>query len=195
MYRIGLLHSHPLIAWAVGRALATVPDLLVSTLDADSPATEPSSDGTYDVLITNQMPYIQGIPQEFGGLRASYVLLMEPLPEETAAEAVGTDRCLSEFSSPSELIRAVRRAATAGRRTVNAVPAGNQADTAHTDLSKREQEVLGFIGDGLTHAQVARRLGISQHTVDTYVKRIRSKLRVGNKAELAKAALNLCWAA
>ena len=35
----------------------------------------------------------------------------------------------------------------------------------------------------------SRRLGISAHTVDTYVKRIRSKLAVGNKAELTRAAV------
>ena len=36
---------------------------------------------------------------------------------------------------------------------------------------------------------MAARLGISPHTVDTYVKRIRVKLGVGNKAELTRAAL------
>lgn len=42
---------------------------------------------------------------------------------------------------------------------------------------------------GLTHLQIATRLGISPHTVDTYVKRIRAQARVGNKAELTRAAL------
>jgi hypothetical protein len=33
-------------------------------------------------------------------------------------------------------------------------------------------------------------MGVSKATVDTYVGRIRTKLRVGNKAELALAALS-----
>jgi len=41
----------------------------------------------------------------------------------------------------------------------------------------------------LTHGQIATQLGISPHTVDTYVKRIRAKLGVGNKAELTRVAL------
>ena len=45
------------------------------------------------------------------------------------------------------------------------------------------------VSRGLTHGQIATRLGISPHTVDTYVKRIRAKLGVGNKAELTRAAL------
>jgi DNA-binding NarL/FixJ family response regulator len=56
-------------------------------------------------------------------------------------------------------------------------------------LSSREVDVLREIARGLTHGQVARRLAISPHTVDTYVKRIRSKLAVGNKAELTRMAV------
>jgi DNA-binding CsgD family transcriptional regulator len=32
-------------------------------------------------------------------------------------------------------------------------------------------------------------MGVSRATVDTYVERIRAKLHVGNKAELAQAAM------
>jgi len=56
-------------------------------------------------------------------------------------------------------------------------------------LSEREDQVLRQISQGLTHGQIATRLGISPHTVDTYVKRIRAKLGVGNKAELTWVAL------
>lgn len=63
---------------------------------------------------------------------------------------------------------------------------GNNPDSP---LSEREEQVLRQISHGLTHSQIATRLGISPHTVDTYVKRIRSKLGVGNKAELTRAAL------
>jgi DNA-binding NarL/FixJ family response regulator len=56
-------------------------------------------------------------------------------------------------------------------------------------LSPREQQVIRQIAHGRTHGQIARALGISHHTVDTYVKRIRSKLGLGNKAELTRAAL------
>jgi DNA-binding CsgD family transcriptional regulator len=56
-------------------------------------------------------------------------------------------------------------------------------------LSPRERQVLRHIADGLTQSQIASRLAISHHTVDTYVRRIRSKLELGNKAELTRAAL------
>jgi len=55
-------------------------------------------------------------------------------------------------------------------------------------VSAREYEVLSLIAAGLTHAQAARRLGISHHTVDTYVKRLRVRLGPGNKAHLVRMA-------
>lgn len=58
-------------------------------------------------------------------------------------------------------------------------------------LSPREKEVLRLITSGYTHDQVGRRIGVSRHTVDTYVKRLRAKLNAGNKAELASAAWRL----
>jgi DNA-binding NarL/FixJ family response regulator len=56
-------------------------------------------------------------------------------------------------------------------------------------LSNREQQVLQLIARGLTHGQIANALRISPHTVDTYVKRIRAKLVIGNKAELTRVAI------
>lgn len=56
-------------------------------------------------------------------------------------------------------------------------------------LSPREREALDLIATGFTHAQAAKRMNVTKATVDTYVERIRSKLQVGNKAELTKIAL------
>lgn len=75
------------------------------------------------------------------------------------------------------------------REPVDRLVAVVRAVMSGRDLSEREQQVLSQISRGLTHGQIATRLGISPHTVDTYVKRIRAKLGVGNKAELTRVAL------
>lgn len=64
-----------------------------------------------------------------------------------------------------------------------------QEDTM--ELSPREIETLRWIADGLTHAQIARRMGLTEATVNTYTKRIRAKLNAGNKAELTRIAIEL----
>ncbi|WP_431936228.1 response regulator transcription factor [Micromonospora sp. RP3T] len=69
---------------------------------------------------------------------------------------------------------------------------GPKADPAVLPaLSRREHQVLSLVARGLTHQQIARRLQISIHTVDTYVRRIKEKWKLGNKADLTRAALPL----
>lgn len=79
--------------------------------------------------------------------------------------------------------------AVASAETEQPAPA-ERGDSLNCRLSGRELQVLRQISRGLTHGQVATRLAISPHTVDTYVKRIRAKLGVGNKAELTRVALD-----
>jgi DNA-binding NarL/FixJ family response regulator len=55
-------------------------------------------------------------------------------------------------------------------------------------LTKREQEVLTLMGDGLRHNEIARRLFISPKTVATHVEHILRKLGVGNKTEAIAVA-------
>lgn len=50
-------------------------------------------------------------------------------------------------------------------------------------LSKRELEVLGLVTKGFTAEEIARLMQISVHTVQTYVRRVYSKLKVSSKAE------------
>ncbi|WP_432990735.1 LuxR C-terminal-related transcriptional regulator [Dactylosporangium sp. CA-233914] len=65
------------------------------------------------------------------------------------------------------------------------------ADTDENGLAPREVETLRWIALGLTHSQIATRMGLSQATVNTYAKRIRAKLNVTNKAELTRMAIEL----
>ena len=57
------------------------------------------------------------------------------------------------------------------------------------DLTPREQEILTMIWAGLTSRQIAQRLGISAKTVDSHRALMMRKVRVGNAAQLLKAAL------
>lgn len=105
---------------------------------------------------------------------------------------VGASAVVSKREPGQALVNAVR-AVTAGSAAAphgaNGAPAAERLDPPVQHLSEREEQVLRQISQGLTHGQIATRLGISQHTVDTYVKRIRAKLGAGNKAELTRAAL------
>ncbi|MFJ4654629.1 response regulator [Nocardia sp. NPDC088792] len=56
------------------------------------------------------------------------------------------------------------------------------------DLTPRETEVLRLIGNGLTNAQIAQRLVLSESTVKTHVKRVMGKLGLSSRAQVVVAA-------
>ena len=55
-------------------------------------------------------------------------------------------------------------------------------------MSRRETEVLELITKGFTYEEIARKLGVTRHTVQTFVRRIYAKLEVGSKIEAINAA-------
>jgi DNA-binding CsgD family transcriptional regulator len=60
-----------------------------------------------------------------------------------------------------------------------------------TYLSKREQEVLNLVKEGLPSKEIAERLFISIHTVNTHRQRILEKLNVSNSYEAIQYAARL----
>jgi DNA-binding NarL/FixJ family response regulator len=60
-----------------------------------------------------------------------------------------------------------------------------------TPLSRREEDVLRHIADGLTTKEIARVLGVSPKTVDTHRQHLMGKLDIHSIAELTKYALRL----
>lgn len=59
------------------------------------------------------------------------------------------------------------------------------------ELSDRELEVLGMIGDGLSRRQIAERLRLDVNTVESYRGRIREKLRLQDARDLLQYAIRL----
>ena len=77
--------------------------------------------------------------------------------------------------------RAAPAALVAPSMPVAAAPAPAAGENAA--LSAREKEVLELITKGFTADEIARLMQVSQHTVQTYVRRIYSKLNVNSRAE------------
>jgi DNA-binding NarL/FixJ family response regulator len=129
--------------------------------------------------------------------RSCAVLVLEngDGPAQADYFGAGASAVVGKQESAERIVSAVRAVTvTAPFQTGQPAPRpvdepGDPAAPPVAQLSEREQQVLRQISMGLTHSQIATRLGISSHTVDTYVKRIRSKLGVGNKAELTRVAL------
>jgi DNA-binding NarL/FixJ family response regulator len=102
-------------------------------------------------------------------------------------------------TEPGDFVAAVQAAArgslyAAAKITASVATGMRQRRPGDRGLTSREVEALGLLAYGYTHAQIGRRMGVTGETVNTYVKRIRGKLKAGNKAELTRIAIDLGYA-
>jgi DNA-binding NarL/FixJ family response regulator len=74
------------------------------------------------------------------------------------------------------------------RATRASVPAAAMDNTPLSGLSSRELEVLGLVAQGLTNRDIARRLVLSEHTVNRHVANILRKLGLPSRAAAASLA-------
>jgi DNA-binding NarL/FixJ family response regulator len=74
---------------------------------------------------------------------------------------------------------------------VNAYVAGSSGDAgdSYDTLTGREREVLQLIADGLTNAEVSKRLFISCRTVESHRASLKKKLKLKNEAEIVRYAV------
>ncbi len=111
-----------------------------------------------------------------------------------AALQAGATGFLIKDGEPDELLRAIRLAAagesllspSVTRRVISTF-VGRPAPTAHPrlgELTDREREVLGLIGEGLNNDEIAGRLVISKATARTHVSRAMIKLGARDRAQM-----------
>lgn len=108
-------------------------------------------------------------------LRAS---LAAALRSSEEFEIVGVTNSSADIPPETELV-VVARAAPA----VQSRPTRVTSETSVATLSRREQEILALLADGLVNKQIAARLGISTNTVKTHLELLFEKLGVATRAE------------
>src|SRR5918999_4480061 len=64
-------------------------------------------------------------------------------------------------------------------------------DAGFASLTRREREVLGLLGRGMTNAAIARELFVAEKTVKTHVSSILAKLRLTDRTQAALYAARL----
>jgi DNA-binding NarL/FixJ family response regulator len=72
----------------------------------------------------------------------------------------------------------------AGPTLIDCRPA-NGSNSPRSELTDRQKEVLGFVGQGLTNKSIARRLGMAETTVKVHMRQIMRKLGAVNRVQAA----------
>jgi DNA-binding NarL/FixJ family response regulator len=109
-----------------------------------------------------------------------------------AALEAGASAFVSKDASADEVVAAARHAVASPRSFSAADLAGamdRRMNPTGPRLSRREQEVLELLAEGLSVSAIASRLYISESTAKTHIAKLYEKLGAGNRASAIMAAL------
>jgi DNA-binding NarL/FixJ family response regulator len=161
------------------------------------------------VLMDLRMPGVDGLTaiERIGTLRRPPVVValttFDADQYVIRALRAGAAGFLVKSTPPEDLIGLVRVAADghtvlspAATRRLVASAAGRQSrrddrQALVGELTEREVEVLTCLGEGLSNAQIARRLHLTEATVKGYVSRTLVKLRCDNRTQAGLLAYDV----
>jgi len=168
---------------AVTQALAHRPDVVL--MDIRMPGTDGLA-ATRELMARDDPPRVVVL---------TTFHLDEYVHEALRAGAAGF---LLKDTPPRDLIQAIRVVAAGEAMLSPAVTrrlmdefAGTGASRRHdarrrlSMLTERENEVLLYVGEGLSNAEIGRRLHMSEATVKTHVSRLLDKLGATNRVQVA----------
>ncbi|WP_445400429.1 response regulator [Streptomyces sp. LE64] len=206
MIRVLIADDEPLIAAGIETVLGSAPDIEVIGVAGDgSTAVDAVVRHRPDVaLLDVVMPVLGGldaaarIRDRAPDTRCVLLTAFGTRPHVLAALGHGAAGYVLKNCEPGELLRAVR-AAHAGDAflsprvtrllldTVGVERVARHQDAADrlARLTAREAEVLGLVAEGLSNAQIARRLRMTELTIKTYVSRVLTKLDCVNRVQAA----------
>ncbi|GGK78799.1 response regulator transcription factor [Mangrovihabitans endophyticus] len=200
MHSVAIVGSQPISRVGYEGLVSTGSGMRV-VATVSSLAELPRAERRYDVLVLD-VPQMDNAAVKAVGRAAA---VGRPLvcsswndsPGLVATVRAGAQGCVSRFADHEHVRDAIRLVAQGGfylcPRLFGAFQAEMLARTEEdqAELAPREVETLRWIASGLTHGQIAKRMGLSTATVNTYAKRIRTKLNVGNKADMTRMAIEL----
>ena len=203
MVRVVVVDDEPMVCAHLRTILGSAPDIEVvdEAHDGAAGVTTVIRNRPDVVLMDLRMPVLDGIAAIEQIVRLADPPVVVVLTTFDADQYVlralraGAAGFLVKSTPPEDLIGLVRVAAeghtvlspAAARRLIAASadsqPAAERARRLASSLTEREVEVLTCLGEGLSNAQIAGRLFLSEATVKGYVSRMLDKLGLDNRTQ------------
>ncbi|MFF3781457.1 response regulator [Streptomyces sp. NPDC001933] len=160
-------------------------DIQMPRLDGVSATGQVVAERLADVLVLTTFDLDEYV---FGALRAGAAgFLLKNTDARDLLDAVRTVARGEGLIAPAVTRRLIAEFARA-----SPVRPANAPDPAVLDaLTRREREVLGCLGEGLSNAEIAVRLSVAEATVKTHVSRLLGKLELRSRVQAAVLAQEL----
>lgn len=198
-----IVEDHPLVAEGLRALLAPYCDMI--TLVHDSRLLEPvMREHQPDIILLDlSMPHRNGLevlPELTRGFPHVKVIIVTMHVDRALAElafAAGAHGFLPKESSAEELAEAVRRVLQGERYLSPRVPqkgrtdGGVLTDPALERLTPRQREILRYVGEGRTAAEIAEKLHLSPRTVEFHRSGIRDALGITSEWGLLHFAIRM----
>lgn len=203
--RIMIVDDHPIVRHGIAQLLNGQTDMEVTAEaeDAESAARQ-LRDQTFELLVVDiSMPGLSGLDliRRIKTKDAHIPILVLSMHDESVyaerALAAGARGFLMKHEATDKLVSAVRKLLAGGvylsraleERMFQTFVGGQVVDEPLKRLTEREFEVLQLIAQGMTSAQIAKRINRSIKSVEAYRTAIRSKLGAKSTVDLARLAL------
>ncbi|MBK8139662.1 MAG: response regulator transcription factor [Chitinophagaceae bacterium] len=197
--KVLVVDDHPMVLEGMRSMLAQISFVEISgTVSNAFDAIEMIKVNLPDIVITDiNMPEVSGIDltvkirKEFPAVR---VVAMSTFKERSYISQMiqsGASGYLVKSASKEEIeeaILSVNEGKLYMSLDINLTSSDKQELNNMPVLSSREKEVLQLIADGMTNPQIAAKLFLSLHTVDSHRKNLLTKFAVNNTASLIKLA-------
>ncbi|MFO0708407.1 MAG: response regulator transcription factor [Sandaracinus sp.] len=199
--RVLLVEDHTIVREGLKAMLALESDLeVVGEASDGNAAVKLAKELTPDVVVMDlSLPGLNGVDAT-GAIVAAcpatrvLVLSMYGGPEHVRpAVRAGASGYLVKGTGVSELVSGIRAVAKGEPWFSHGITAIllRDADGGAGSLTPREREVLRYVAEGLSSAEIARTLDLSVKTVESHRSRIMTKLDVTNAAGLVREAIRL----
>ena len=209
MIRLLLADDHQLFLDGLQSLLSHEPGIAITgqSLNGRQVLEQVAGTSTDLVLMDVNMPEMDGI-EATRQLKARFpevrvlILTMHDSPEFiTSLLGSGADGYILKNTGREELLHAINQVVSGKQyfgkavmaTMMNSLRQPARAPEAAVELTKRETDVLKLIAQECSTHEIAERLFISTHTVETHRKNLHSKLNVKNAAGLVRYALKQGW--
>lgn len=204
--RVMVVDDHPVVRKGIIAMLETEPDMtVVGECSSGEQAVETARRAQPNVILMDLvMPGIGGIEairqikQNHPKIQVLVLTSFTGTDQIMPSLSAGATGYLLKDSDPMDLLKAIRKLNSGEgylhplvtRELLNrVVQPPEEKHAPEADLTERELEVMRLIARGLSNAEIARELVVTEATVHTHVNKIFNKLRLNSRTQVALYAL------